>query len=170
MNKTSRPSLRRVFIAPRRTFRPPATTVSRKPLQQLAGATKPNTNTSTSKHTEDEDMRKNEPESVIKLATQYQVDKKVINVKKTKNTRQFKRKLSVLKDKHRCQVNAVKIQKPSTSEKGDMVSRVYTCLYHKYTTAKKKKYFDGFVILEPNHRRAKLFDEEGKLVAKHRTS
>jgi hypothetical protein len=42
---------------------------------------------------------------------------------------------------------------------------VYAVLYHKYTTAKKKKYFDGFVILKPQQHQALLMSQEGKQVS-----
>lgn len=48
-------------------------------------------------------------------------------------------------------------------------SRAYTCLYHKFTNAKKKKYFDGFVILLPKKKSARLVDTEGKQIAMQRT-
>jgi hypothetical protein len=47
---------------------------------------------------------------------------------------------------------------------------VYAVLYHKYTTAKKKKFFDGFVILKPQQHQALLMSQEGKQVSQKRTT
>ena len=51
----------------------------------------------------------------------------------------------------------------------DVVYR-YSCLYNKFTTAKKKKYFDGFVVVQPDKKAAALLDAEGKQVSRQRTA
>ena len=65
--------------------------------------------------------------------------------------------------------STVTVSKAPDNDGAVAAGRAYTCLYHKFTNAKKKKYFDGFVILLPSKKSARLVDTEGKQIAMQRT-
>lgn len=165
---------RRSFVAPRRTFASPRS-VSSTSTAQTAQPTSKNVGVANTVSVGAVSSRTplRPLASTVACGDNEHVDQKKFEVAKRKAPITLSR--GVFRNPkrllvHQSQQPSASGQAPVTVADNDAASRVFTCLYYKFTRAKKKKYFDGFVILMPSKKKARLLDPEGKQIAQQRTS